>query len=68
MPEEQKGEEHIASNVRSPQFQQAFDVLSDALNSENVLPLFMEMQLDQKYLKKNYGVHAFLLAIQEKYK
>jgi hypothetical protein len=40
-------------------------VLSDALNSENVIPLFMEMGLDQKHLKKNFGVHAFLLALQE---
>lgn len=51
--------------MRSPQFQQALDVLSDALNSENVFPLFMELGLDQKYLKQNYGVHAFLLALQE---
>lgn len=56
--------EHIASNVRSPQFQQAVDALTDALNSENVFPLFMEMGLDQKYIKSNYGVHAFLLALQ----
>jgi hypothetical protein len=40
-------------------------VLSDALNSENVIPLFMELGLDQKHLKKHYGVHAFLLALQE---
>ena len=68
LPDEQKGAEHIASNVRSPQFQQAFDVLSDALNSENVIPLFMEMGLDQKYLKNHYGVHAFLIAMHEKSK
>ena len=26
----------------------------------------MEMGLDQKHLKQHYGVHAFLLALQEK--
>ena len=41
-------------------------MLSDALNSENVIPLFMEMGLDQGYLKRHYGVHAFLVALQEK--
>jgi hypothetical protein len=66
LPEEQRGKEHIPSNLRSPQFQQAADVLSDALNSENVIPLFMELGLDQTFLKKHYGVHAFLLALQEK--
>jgi len=28
----------------------------------------MEMGLDQKFLKQYYGVHAFLLALQEKAK
>jgi len=41
LPEEQKDVSHLASNIRSPQFQQAVDVLSDALNSENAIPLFM---------------------------
>jgi hypothetical protein len=51
--------------VRSPQFLQALDVLSDALNSENALSLFMEMGLNQKFLQKHYGVHAFLAALIE---
>lgn len=55
----------MASNVQSPQFQQAVDVLSDALNSENAIPLFMELGLDQKYLKSHYGVHAFVKAMDE---
>lgn len=33
LPEEQKEVSHLASNIRSPQFQQAVDVLTDALNS-----------------------------------
>lgn len=35
---------------------QALDALSDALNSENALPLFMELGLNQEFLHKNYGV------------
>jgi hypothetical protein len=65
LPEEQRSVEFIASNLRSPQFQQSADTLSDALNSENVIPLFLEMNLDQKHLKQHYGVHAFLHALQE---
>lgn len=33
MPEEHKDTQHIPSSIRSPQFLQALDVLSDALNS-----------------------------------
>jgi hypothetical protein len=39
-------------------------VLTDALNSENIIPLFMELGLDQKFLQKSYGVHAFLKALE----
>ena len=45
MPPEHKDTKFINTTVHSPQFLQALDVLSDALNSENVLPLFMEMGL-----------------------
>ena len=65
LPGEQRDLQHLASNLRSPQFQQAVDVLSDALNSENAIPLFMELGLDQKYLKNHYGVHAFVKALDE---
>jgi hypothetical protein len=41
------------------------DVLTDALNSENAIPLFMELGLDQKHLRNHYGVHAFLKALEE---
>jgi hypothetical protein len=44
------------------------DVLSDALNSENAIPLFMEIGLNQQFLHKHYGLEAFLLALVEKYK
>ena len=33
MPEEMRDPKFISSNLRSPQYQQALDVLSDALNS-----------------------------------
>lgn len=56
MPDEMKESKFIASNVRSPQFQQALDILSDALNGENAIPLFMELGLNQKHLQQNYGV------------
>lgn len=60
-----KDRKYISSNLRSPQFQQALDVLSDALNSENAIPLFMELGLNQQYLQKHYGVEAFLMALIE---
>lgn len=41
MPEQHKDAQHVPSSLRSPQMQQAMEVLSDALNSENALPLFM---------------------------
>lgn len=41
------------------------DVLSDALNSENAISLFMELGLDQNYLHSYYGVEAFLRALVE---
>lgn len=47
MPEEHRNAQLIPSTLRSPQFQQALDVLSDALNSENALPLFLELGLNQ---------------------
>lgn len=65
MPDGRKDIKHVASNIRSPQFLQALDVLSDALNSENALPLFMELGLDKKFLHDYYGVEAFLRALNE---
>lgn len=65
MPEEMRDTKYIASNLRSPQFQQALDVLSDALNSENSIPIFMEMGLDRKFLEQHMGVEAFLMALMD---
>lgn len=56
MPDEHKDKKYLSTTVHSPQFLQALDVLSDALNSENALPIFMEMGLSQTHLEKNYGV------------
>ena len=65
LPESQQDTQYFAQNLRSPQFLQALDVLSDALNSENAVALFMEMGLDQKFLQKHYGVEAFIRALEE---
>jgi hypothetical protein len=51
--------------VRSAQFGQTLDPLSDALNSETALAIFAEMGLNQNNLKKYYGVHAFIKGLIE---
>lgn len=63
LPEEQQKLEFFDKNVRSAQFMQALDALSDALNSETGISIFAEMGLNQNHLKKHYGVHAFLKAL-----
>ena len=63
LPDEQQDIKKFDSNVRSAQFLQATDALSDALNSETAIAIFAEMGLNQNYLHKHYGVHAFIKAL-----
>jgi hypothetical protein len=58
----------LVDNLTSPQFQQALESLSSALNSENLPYIMQSFGLDaSKVYNHINGVEAFIKAINEKF-
>jgi hypothetical protein len=65
LPEGQQTKEDFVENISSPQFQQALESLSSALNSENFPYIMQSFGLENKGL---FGVESFVKALTEKFK
>lgn len=69
LPEGQQSKEHYLDNVTSPQFRQALESLTEALNSENFFSVIQSFGLDSKIAQGSLdGVEAFIKCIIQKYK
>jgi hypothetical protein len=69
LPETQQNKEQFIENIRSPQFQQALESLSSALNSENLPYILQSFGLNSQSNRSSFnGVETFIKAIVEKFK
>lgn len=69
LPETQQNKQALFDNLSSPQFQQALEQLSSALNSENLTAILQSFQLNLNTAQKcPNGVEAFIKCIIEKFK
>lgn len=68
LPENQRNQKGLDDNISSPQFKQALEQLSIALNSENLPAVISSFGLNMATAQKyGNGVEAFIRCIIEKY-
>lgn len=68
LPEEQQTKEYYIKNFSSPQFYDALNSFSSALNSENYKVILSSFELNDKEFDNKYGVEGFIYAITKTFK